>query len=394
MRIGFDAAILGASTRYSGIGQYSLKLLNHMVEADGSNEYLVYGPPGCARPAHLDARLRWKPLLWPRVGKLSALASSVWTVPRVVEADRLDLFHVPTVHPRPSLPALPLRMPCPLVVTLHDLIPLTYYSSGPDRMPLRWRLYYRWNLRAAAKACLMITVSQAARREIIDELGLDEKRVRVIYNGVDAPSMAQNAPDTSQPYILCVGSFEARKNVLRLVRAYARAIRSGVSQDLIIIADPGSGDTVAVTDEIEASGLADRVHFLHAVPEERLWELYRQADLFVFPSLAEGFGLPPLEAMAAGTPVITSDLPALREVLGDAAIFVDAYSDGDLAAAMVQLAASPARRMQLAKLGKVRAGRYTWRDCAEQTLTAYEEAARVRVPSNGEEPHRAEAEVA
>jgi glycosyltransferase involved in cell wall biosynthesis len=376
MRVGFDASILGASTRYSGIGQYSLKLLNELARVDDSNEYLLYAPADCARPADLDARLHWKSLPRPRAGKLSELGASVWTVPRVAEADRVDVFHSPTVHPRPSWPAVPVRMRRPLVVTLHDLIPLKFYSGGPDKMPFRWRLFYRWNLRAASRADLIITVSEAARREVLDGLSLDATRVRVIYNGVDAPSAVGSPAADTQPYIMYVGSFEPRKNLPRLVRAYGQAVREGLQHDLVVIADPASGDTKGVQRELAAVGLAGRVRFLHAVPEERLWELYQQAELFVFPSLAEGFGLPPLEAMAAGTPVIASDIPALREVLGDAACFVDPHSEESLATAILQLANNPARRAQLAKLGGTQARGYTWRDCAEKTLLAYEQVAR------------------
>ena len=392
MRVGFDAAILGPSTRYSGIGQYSLKLLNHLVQVDDSHEYVLYGPPGCPRPAELDSRLQWKSLPTPRVGKLSAIAASLWTVPRRAAADRLDVFHAPTVHPRPSWPAVPARMRCPLVVTLHDLIPLTFYGEAPNKMPLRWRLFYRWNLRAAARAALIITVSEAARREILDRLALDAKRVRAIYNGVNAPLIVQDAAPAGEPYILYVGSFEPRKNLLRLVRAYAQATRAGLQHDLVVVADPASGDTGGIERELAASGLAGRVRFLHSVPEERLWALYRQAELFVFPSLAEGFGLPPLEAMATGTPVIASDLPALREVLGEAACYVDPCSEQDLARAIIQLANSPARLARLAKMGMARSGAYTWRDCAEKTLRVYEEVARSWLPADLHARQPAEAE--
>jgi glycosyltransferase involved in cell wall biosynthesis len=377
MRVGFDAAILGPSTRYSGIGQYSLKLLNHLVQVDESNEYVLYAPPDCRRPAELDSRLQWKSLPPPRAGKLSALAASIWTVPRRAAADRLDVFHAPTVHPR----------------TLHDLIPLTFYGEAPNKMPLRWRLFYRWNLRAAARAALIITVSEAARREILDRLAPNAKRVRAIYNGVDTPLFVQDASPAVEPYILYVGSFEPRKNLLRLARAYAQAIRAGFKQDLVVIANPASGDTGGIERELAASGLAGRVRFLHSVPEERLWALYRQAELFVFPSLAEGFGLPPLEAMAAGTPVIASDLPALREVLGEAACYVDPFSEQDLANAIVQLAGNPARLAQLTKMGLARSSAYTWRDCAEKTLRAYEEVARGWLPADVHARQPAEAEI-
>jgi len=396
MRVGFDATILGPSTRYSGIGQYSLKLLNDLADVDGSNEYLLYGPPECPRPAGLHGDLRWKPLSRPPLGKLSAFASFMWSVPRLVETDRLDLFHAPTVHPRASWPPVPRRIRCPLVVTLHDLIPLTYYSQPPHKMPLRSRLFYRWNLRAAVGADLVITVSDASRREILSELSINESRVHTIYNGVNAPSRTQGgAPGrglfgTDQPYVLYVGSFEPRKNLLRLIRAYTRAVRDGLQCHLAVVADPGSGQTAEVESELASSGLGKSVHFLRGVSEQDLWKIYACADLFVFPSLAEGFGLPPLEAMAAGTPVIASDIPALREVLGDAAYFVDPRSEDDLAFALLELSNNVARRDQLAEAGLSRAGLYTWRDCAEKTLAAYEKVVKERLTCDRVEMRRFE----
>jgi len=380
MRVGFDATILGPTTRYSGIGQYSLKLLNHLAEVDGSNEFLLYGPPECPRPEGLHGDLQWKPLPRLRLGKLSAFATFMWSVPRLVEMDRLDLFHAPTVHPRAAWPPVPRRIRCPLVVTVHDLIPLTYYSQPPHRMPLRSRLFYRWNLRAAAGADLVVTVSDASRQEILSELSVNPDRVQTIYNGVDAPLQIQNgAPGrgplgTDQPYVLYVGSFEPRKNLLQLIRAYRRAVRDGLRYDLAVLADPRSGSTVEVESELAASGLGKSIHRFSSVSERDLWQLYAHADLFIFPSLAEGFGLPPLEAMAAGTAVIASDLPALREVLGDAAYFVDPRSEFEIAGALLELANNPVQRKGLVEAGLSQAGQYSWRDCAEKTLAAYEKA--------------------
>ena len=254
-------------------------------------------------------------------------------------------------------------------------------------MPLRSRLFYRWNLRAAAAADLVITVSEASRREILRVLSIDESRVRTIYNGVGLPQQTRSeAPGrllgADQPYVLYVGSFEPRKNLLRLIRAYSRAVRDGLRYHLVVVADPASGQTAEVESELASSGLEQRIHFLHGVSEQDLWNAYAHADLFVFPSLAEGFGLPPLEAMAAGTPVIASGIPALREVLGEAAHFVDPHSDDELAAALLELAEDRARRNQLAEAGLSQASRYTWRDCAEKTLASYEEVIRERLPSD------------
>lgn len=373
MRIGFDATALGQPGRYSGIGKYVLNLLNNLARAEGANAYLAYGPAKSVRPEDLHPAVEWKRLPNPPLGKLTALAVSVFNLPRIAVRDSLDLFHAPTVHPRPSLLAVPRRMPCPLAVTIHDLIPLTLYDSGPDRLPFHWRSYYRWNLRGAVSADLLISVSEASRRELRTALGSVGDRVRVIHNGVEPPPQAYTNGQHTHPYVLFAGSFEPRKNLARFIRAYAAAVARGLPYDLVVVAHPDSGDKSAVESEIDRAGLRRRIRFIPAVSENDLWDLYRSASIVAFPSLAEGFGLPPLEAMAVGTPVIASNLPALREVLGDAAMFVDPYSETDMSAAMLALAAAPPRRELLSQAGLRRARLFSWRDCAEQTLTAYEE---------------------
>jgi len=394
MRIGLDATVLAPDTRHSGIGKYTISLLNNLAQAETSNEYLAYGPPACVRPADLHPAVRWKALPNVRLGRLSAFATSMWILPRVARSDRLDLFHAPTVHPRPSLPAVPRRMPCPVAVTIHDLIPLTFYHKGPDRLPLRWRTFYRWNLRAAASADLVIAVSEAARGELTTTLGSIGNRARVIHNGVDAapPTIAKQAG--TRPYVLFAGSFEARKNLARFVRAYSRAVTGGLSYDLVVMANPRTGDRSVVDSEITSAGLAGRVSFTRGVTDAELWDLYGNAAVVAFPSLAEGFGLPPLEAMAAGTPVIASRLPALEEVLGDAAAFVDPYSEVSMAEAMLALEADVSRRESLAKAGLRQARLYSWRDCADQTLTAYQEICASRLPADAETHRRARPEAA
>ena len=385
MKIGFDATILGSQTQYSGIGRYSLRLMNSLAAADNSNEYIAYGPPASARPQDLDRAWQWKPLPQVRLGKLSNLVTAVRNLPRLAAGDDLDLFHVPTVHPRPSWPAVPRGIPCPLVVTLHDLIPLTHYSRGPGAMPLRWRLYYRWNLHAAARAAAVITVSETSRREIAGRLKIHPGRLRVIYNGIDVPPREDISPRHSAdaPFVLYVGSFEPRKNLMGAVRAHTRALGRGLPYDLVVVAAPGSGPAAPVRSEMAAAGFEDRVWFLNAVSDERLWDLYRRAAFFVFPSLAEGFGLPPLEAMAAGTPVIASDLPAHRELLGNRVVFVDPESEEALAGAMLELAASAERRRELGRGGPQHAAQYTWRRCAEQTLEVYRDVCGAHVAAAG-----------
>lgn len=380
MRIGFDATILGPATRHSGVGRYCLKLLNNLALLDPSHDLVIYGTHGSARPADLHGSVRWRPLPRLPLGKLSAFATFLWSLPRLARDDRLDLLHAPTVHPRPSWPPLPRRLPCPLVVTVHDLIPLTFYGQPPKRMPWRFRTFYRWNLRAATRADRVITVSETSRREILARLGLHPSKVVTIYNGVEIPRELPSGDDRgpaivppSSPYVLFVGSYEPRKNLLGFLRAYALAVKGGLPYDLVVTADPKSGTTAEVHSEVSDQGLGERVRFYSRLSDANLWRLYKRAEMFAFPSLAEGFGFPPLEAMAAGVPVLASDLPALREVLGDTAYFVSCQDERAWTAALLHLADRPELRQRLASSGLPQANRYQWRGCAQSTLRVYEE---------------------
>lgn len=375
MRIGIDAAILPPSTRHSGIGRYVARLSEQFAR-QAEHSFVLFAPQGTKRPRDLPPQLEWCEIPVPRLGKLSMLAAYWWQLPRLAAAADLDVFHAPTVHPRPTWPPVPRRMPCPIVVTVHDLIPLTHYRSGADRLPRRQSAFYRWNLRAATAAARIITVSEASRREIMAELGVAHDRITAVYNGVDA-SPATRVPriaSTRPPYALFVGSFEPRKNLLAAIRAFGQIAGELPSHQLIAVADPRSGSSEAVHHAIASLGIGQRVRFVSNVSDDELWTLYAGAEMFVFPSLAEGFGLPPLEAMAAGTPVIASGLPAHREVLGDAAILADPRSTSALAEAMLRVARSPELRTAMAARGRERAACFSWRTCARQTLDVYRAA--------------------
>lgn len=375
MRIGVDASILHPMTRYSGIGRYLFELACRFPDAEPGNEYIFFAPHGHDRPDALPREIAWQPLPVPRLGKFSMLATYLWVLPREARRLGLDVFHAPAVHPRPSWPPAPRRLPCPLVLTIHDLIPLTFYSSGPDRLPRHHRMFYRWNLRAAREAARVITVSHASRDELVRMLDLPSRKIVAIPNGVRY--VAEQGPRRAEArrYILFVGSYEARKNLASAVRAFALVARRLPDHDLLVVASPGSGDVRSVQDFIARSGLTNRVRVAAAVSDRELAALYANADLFVFPSFAEGFGLPPLEAMASGVPVIASNLPAHHEVLGDAALLVAPRDHHAIAEAMGRVLQDDVLRARLTERGLERARRYTWKDATRKTLDVYHAAA-------------------
>ncbi len=394
MRIGIDVSILAPRTHDSGIGRYVRRLVEHLPTLYPECLLVLFAPPDCPEPPALPANVAWQALPRPPLGKLSMLAVYSWSLPHLARRWRLDVFHAPTVHPRPSWPPLPRRMPCPLVVTIHDLIPLTFYASGPARLPRTHLAFYRWNLRAAARAEQIITVSDSERQTITRTLGIDDDRISAIYNGVDAPAPClerRNTPLPVVPMVLFVGSYEARKNLPSLVRAFGRASRRGLPHQLVVVATSGSGPAAPIQEALRRFDLAGRVRFVEGrqITDAALGDLYARAELFVYPSLADSFGLPPLEAMAAGVPVIASGLPALREVLGDAAVYVDGGDEQKLAEAILRLADDSGERMRRSAAGAAWARRYSWEECARQTLDVYRRASgtvRARAAEPAREP--------
>lgn len=385
MRIGFDATVLAAGTRYTGTGQYAARLLEHLPAIAPDDEFVIYATGGAEPARQAVLNVEWRALNRLPAGKLSALATHLLSLPKLMRQDRLDVLHVPAVHTRPSLPPVPRFVPCPIVVTMHDLIPLTFYERSNGAMPWRMRHYYRWNLRAAAKARHIITVSETSRAEIIEILEVRPQNVTAIYNGIDFDSWSQPDPGGvspyrgNRPYILFGGSYEPRKNLLRLLDAFEIAVRAGLPHDLVMVVDATSGYAAGTRRYASTLGCAERLHFFSDLREPALRALYRDAELFVFPSLSEGFGFPPLQAMASGVPVVTSDLAVLHEVLGEAALFVDPYDVPSIAGALRSITLDPALAGRLADAGRIQAARYSWAESARHTMDVLRAAAREKV---------------
>ena len=281
-----------------------------------------------------------------------------WVIPRILRRLKPDLFHTPTY-------AAPLACPCPLVMTVHDLIPMRFASE----YGLRHRLYYPLVVRRnARRAACVTTVSECSRRDICDMLGVDGANVTVVPDAVDARFRAAPAPHLprSKPYILAMGNEKPHKDMAPAVAAF-ELIASRGDWDLLLV----GGVSSRLTRMLEASPQASRIRALDYVSEERLPSLYAEADLFVFPSRYEGFGLPPLEAMACGTPVVVFDTPAIEEICGDAAIRVPVGDAAALAHAMGQVLSDPARARALVRAGHERASRYSWDDTVRQMLDVY-----------------------
>jgi glycosyltransferase involved in cell wall biosynthesis len=309
------------------------------------------------RPVLYDS---WHVLGVPGVSRLS---------PRMRD---FDLVHAPSV-------AVPPRGRTPLVVTAHDAAPLVY----PETYPRRGRWFHRRGLAAAAKrADLVITVSNAAADELVAYTEIPRARIRVVPNGVDlgvasdedVRRVRERFGLGEQPYLSWVGSLEPRKNVGLLAQAFARwAAHTELDHRLVLAGPPGwvedQADTLA-----PLRALGDRVKSIGRVDDTVLPALYRGADLFVFPSRHEGFGIPVLEAMAQGTPVLCADIPALREVAGDAARLLAPDDAATWADAIDDLLGHANERARLSTAGVERARLFSWERCAAATRDVYLEA--------------------
>jgi glycosyltransferase involved in cell wall biosynthesis len=297
------------------------------------------------------------------------------SVPLALARAKVDLFHAPHYVVSPFTP-------CPYVVTIHDCIHLRFPQYLPGR---RARIYASVMMRSAARrARRVLTVSQASKDDIQHFLGVPEAKVEVIYNAIDAAIAQPPTEDDitrvcqrfqlTSPFILYAGNIKPHKNVDRLIEAYSVLRRRGYEQVKLLIIGDEISKYPNLRRMVHRFQLHQHVRFFGFVPEATLAVLYRRAAMFVFPSLCEGFGLPPLEAMAAGAPVITSRISSLPEVVGDAALLVDPMDAGAIADAMARLLDDVALRQDLIRRGHDRVRAFSWTRSVARVREVYGEA--------------------
>lgn len=364
MRVGIDGRVL--QDHFPGIGRYLYCLVRALSAAD-LQITLFYDPAAPAErfnPRDLaGGSVRLEPLVQPVFSLLGQ-----WRAARAIDRFGLDLFHAPYF-------LCPIGLRTPMVLTLHDAIPLKHPSSLPS---LASRLAYGPLLRRAlATAKHVITDSQASADEVIARGLLTPAKVTVVPLAADAIAPPANEPLPESwpkpPYLLNLSIDKPLKNQPMLVRAYAA---SGVTTPLVL-AGPRDVRYSATAEAIAVSGVGSQVFRVGPVPDSRLGDLYRGAQMFLFPSLAEGFGLPPLEAMAMGVPVICSSADSLPEVAGDAAIILRPDDEVGWARAIRDLAADGRLRASLADAGRVRAKQFSWEKTSSATLVVYRKVAGV-----------------
>lgn len=369
MKVGIDAMLLSGQPGYrrSGIGRYLEQLLAALPNAAGRDELVVYAGRGVT-PPNQSLSKAWKETLVPTHRASVRVAWEHTSLPLLARRDRLTLFHG-------AVNVVPRLMPCPSVVTIHDLAFLRWPEQVPSR---RYQYLSREVKSGTARASRVIAISESTKADVVELLGISPERVSVTHLGVDPrfrlamedeKRTFRTRASVQKPYILAVGNLEPRKNLPGLLRAFS-LLSNDFPHDLILVGAEAwlAGDIHATIERLKLSG---RVRMTGFVDDADLPLWYGCADLFAFPSLYEGFGLPPIEAMACGVPVVTSNVSSLPEVVGDAAIMVNPLSDEEIASAMSCLLSDESLASAMTVKGLERAKQFTWEQTADQTMAIY-----------------------
>jgi alpha-1,3-rhamnosyl/mannosyltransferase len=374
MRIGIDAREVAG--RPTGVGRYLAELLAAWADpgsgAAARHEFVVYGPSPL--PAGLSARVQ---SLRTNVRVVAGGGGTWWeqvTLPAAAARDRLDRFFAPAY-------TAPLRLSCPVALTIHDLSFFAHPEWFSRREGLRRRLLTRLSARRAA---VVLTDTAFSQAEIQAHLGLPAARIRVVPLGAGTPACLErpapgadaSRPPAREPLVLFVGSVFNRRRVPDLIAAFPFVLSAVPEARLEIIGENRTFPRQDIDALCRASGVGDRIRVRSYVQDAELADAFRRAAAFAFLSEYEGFGLPPLEALASGIPVVLLDTPVAREVCGTAARYVAAGDIPAIAEALTALLSRPAARAEvLSEAGPVLA-RYSWPAAAQRTLTAIEAAGR------------------
>jgi glycosyltransferase involved in cell wall biosynthesis len=374
MRIGYDATYV--TDKRTGLGAQSYNLLQALVEADSPHEFIAFTGSDVNLDELADhGRLQLMPV--PQVGNPGSRLGSVFyrqiLLHQAVKRAGISLMHFPYY-------VEPILTRAPFILTIHDMD--TY--AAPYRHSAATRIYQNGLLRLLSRrAAAVVTVSDFSRQEILKHLPGARGKVRIVRNGLpacflngraDAGVAAANAfRPSDKPYFLYTGGLGTRKNLRRMVKAFAMArTATGSEAELLVTGELAEVGHALVT-FVRENGLEDWVRFTGYVPDEAMPALYRGAVAALYPSLYEGFGLPVLEAMASGTPMVTSKDSPMEEVANGAAVLVNPRSTTEIAAAIGALMMDSELAARLGARGPARAAIFSWENAARQCLSIYEE---------------------
>lgn len=364
-----------------GVGTYTRNIVRALARLDHSNQYFLLGSPEkVSEIGPLPANFKGISLLEPETS-----IKGHFECRNIVNRLRCDLVHVPHIF------SMPRALPCPYVVTVHDLLEHMYRTH--DRSGIRRSLHFHLTRRVLKGAGGILAVSKFTKSEIEKLFGISGRHIEVVYNAIDERFLRGHASEADRalladrylvtyPYLLYAGRISPHKNLVRIIEAFS-ALKTELEKDgkfpdlkLIIIGDELSKNP-DLRRTVIRSGVQNDVRFMGFVPIEMLRVFYDAAKIFVFPSLYEGFGLPPLEAMAHGTPVVTSNTSSLPEVVGNAAVLVNPENVFEIMRALHRVLLDQAVREKIRQRGYEQVRKFSWDNSAQRIFEVYREVAGV-----------------
>jgi glycosyltransferase involved in cell wall biosynthesis len=371
-----------------GVGTYIRNVVRTLGRLDRENKYLLIGPSSKVEEiGSLPPNFHAVPL-----HQLERSLKGWWEFRAVLRRLDCDLVHVPNIF------SVPRALPCPYVMTVHDL--LEHMSLGRQRNDLWRSVHFQLTMRVLRGAARIFAVSNFTKTEMEKLFGISPERIEVVYNAIDERFLHGHASaadreliakryQVTYPFLLYAGRVSAHKNVVRMIEAFS-ALKGELEKErafpdlkLIIIGDDLSGNP-DLRRTVVRSGVQNDVRFLGFVPIEVLRIFYDSAKIFVFPSLYEGFGLPPLEAMAHGTPVVTSNVSSLPEVVGNAAVLVNPENVFEIMRALHRVLLDQGLRERMKERSYVQAGKFSWEKSVRRILEVYRQVG--GSPGSDEEP--------
>jgi glycosyltransferase involved in cell wall biosynthesis len=371
MRIGIEAQRIFRPKKH-GMDVVAIELIKNLQQLDHKNEYVIFSRKGVDDNTIVETSNF-------ALDKFSALTYVDWEqfqLPGKLKSRKIDLLHC-------TANTAPLKCSIPLLLTLHDIIYLENVDFKGTAYQNLGNLYRRWLVpKIVNKASLILTVSEFEKQNILERLPSTEGKVQVLYNGVSPQfnnSYSQKQVEELRiefnlpaQFVMFLGNTAPKKNTLNVIKAYVDLCLKHENKIPLVLLDYKKELVIRILEELKQPGLIDMFIFPGYVPHHKIPLVYNAATLFLYPSLRESFGLPILEAMACGTPVITSSTSSMPEIAGDAALLVDPYKPAELTAAMHKALTNNNLLADLKERGLKRASCFTWKASAEKLLQIYE----------------------
>lgn len=382
MRIGIDVSRY--FDRSGGVGIYAANLLKYLLKIDKNNKYNAYSffyncfPSNWKHKKIIDEFRKYGKVNFSQINLPTSILKRKWNNSSIEKKEKL-LGGVDIIHSTAYM--IPELFNARLVVTIHDLSFLIfpeYHTKENYELVLSNLIYLN------SRPDMVICDSRQTKKDVIKYFHVPEEKLRVVYLGVSDSFREEIDSDFRKKilekygltgkYLLCVASVEPRKNFLRIINAFSEFIKQEEYKEYSLVCVGGRGwKNIEIYSLVKQKNLEGKIKFLRSIEECELAPIYNQAEIFLYPSLYEGFGLPVLEAMACAVPVITSNVSSLPEVASDAAILVNPYSEKQIYEAILHLADDENKRKQLINMGLENIKKFSWENTAKQTLNIYQQ---------------------